>query len=80
VTDKEGMQHTKTKLGVFLKKRWRSKDMLGQYIMSIDRQVISEEDAFVWLLNGDMTAETESEILKANDQALQHKCHATEVL
>ena len=35
-TDKEGMQHTKAKLGVFLKKKWGSKEMLGQYIRSID--------------------------------------------
>ena len=29
---------------------------------------------------GDTTAENESEVLTANDQALQHKCHATEIL
>jgi len=48
-TDKEGMQNNKAKLGVFLKK-WRSKVMLGQYIRSTFRQVISEEGAFVRLL------------------------------
>lgn len=29
---------------------------------------------------GDTTAENESEVLRANDQALQHNCHATEIL
>jgi hypothetical protein len=79
-TDKEGMQHTKAKLRVFLKKKWRSQEMLGQYIRSIDRQLISEGAAFLRLSNGVTTAETESEILIVNDQALQQKCHATEIL
>jgi hypothetical protein len=78
-TDKEGMQHTKVKLGVFLKKMEKQRN-LGRYIRSTDRQVISEEGVFVWLLNGDTTADTESVILTANDQTLQHKCHATEIL
>lgn len=79
-TDKEGMQHTKAKLGVFLQKKCRSKEMLGQYIRSIDRQLISEDDVFVLLSNGVTTAETVSEILTANDQALQQKFHATKIL
>jgi len=49
-TDKEGMQRTKAKLGVILKKKWRNKEMLGQYIRSTVRQVISEEGTFLWLL------------------------------
>jgi hypothetical protein len=39
-TDKEGMQHTKAKLRVFLRKKWRSKEMLGQYNRSIDRLLL----------------------------------------
>jgi hypothetical protein len=31
-TGKEGLQHTKAKLGVFLKKKLRSKEMLGQLL------------------------------------------------
>jgi predicted CoA-binding protein len=54
--------------------------MFGQYIRSIDRQLISEEDAFVWLSSGVATAETESVILTANDRVLQQKCRATEIL
>jgi hypothetical protein len=35
--------------------------MRGQYIRNIDRQLISKEGAFFWLLKGDLKAETESE-------------------
>jgi len=50
--------------------------MRGQYIRNIDRQLISEEDTFLWLSKGDLKAETESEI----DQALQTKYYATKIL
>jgi len=43
----------------------------GQYIRSIDRQLISEEDTFPWLSKGDLKAEIESEIMAAQDQALE---------
>ena len=36
--------------------------MHGQCIRNIDRQLISEEDTFLWLSKGDLKAETESEI------------------
>ena len=45
--------------------------MNGQYIRNTDRQLISEEDTFLWLLKGDLKTETESEIVSAQDQALQ---------
>ena len=32
--------------------------MHGQYIRNIDRQLISEKDTFLWLLKGDLKAET----------------------
>ena len=54
--------------------------MHGQYIINIDRQLISEEDTFLWLLKGDLEAETESEIVAAQDQALQTKYYATKIL
>ena len=41
-------------------KKWESKVMHGQYIRSMDRQLISEEDTFLWLLRGDLKEETES--------------------
>ena len=54
--------------------------MHGQYIRNMDRQVISEEDTFLWLSKGDLKAETESEIVAAQDQALQTKYYATKIL
>jgi hypothetical protein len=39
--------------------------MHGQDIRSIDKQLISEEDTFLWLSKGDLKAETESEIVAA---------------
>jgi 5-methylcytosine-specific restriction endonuclease McrA len=54
--------------------------MHGSYIRSIDKQFISEEDTFLWLLKGDLKAETESEIVAAQDQALQTKYYARKIL
>ena len=54
--------------------------MHGQYIRNIDRQLISEEDTFLWLSKGDLKEETESEIVAAQDQALQTKYYATKIL
>ena len=72
----DGIQHTKARLGESVKKKWKN----GQYIRNIDRQLISEEDTFLWLSKGDLKAETESEIVAAQDQALQTKYYATKVL
>jgi hypothetical protein len=54
--------------------------MHGQYIRSIDRQLVSEEDTFLWLTKGETEAETESEIVAAQDQALKTKYFATKIL
>jgi hypothetical protein len=54
--------------------------MHGQYIQNIDRQLISEEDMFLWLTKGDLKAETESEIVAAQDQALKTKYYTTKIL
>jgi len=67
-------------LGQYLKKKWKNKEMYGQYIRNIDRQLINEEDTFLWLSKGDLKAETESEIVAAQDQALQTKYYATKIL
>jgi hypothetical protein len=76
----DGIQHTRARLGESLKTKWKNKVMHGQYIRSIDRQLISQEDTFLWLSNGDLKAETESEIVAAQDQALQTKYYATKIL
>ena len=65
-----------------LKDKWKNKVMQEQYIRNIDRQLISEEDTFLWLPKGDLKAETKSEIVAAQDQALQTKYeyYATKIL
>ena len=67
------MQHAKEILGEVLKKKWKNNVMHGLYIRNMDRQLISKEDTFLWLLKGDLKAETESEIVAAQDQALNTK-------
>ena len=76
----DGMQHRKARLGESLKKEGKNRVMHGQYIRNIDRQLISEENTFLWLSKGDLKAETEREIVAAQDQALQTKYYATKVL
>jgi hypothetical protein len=67
-------------LGEVLKKKWKNKVMHGQYIRNIDRQLISEEDTFLLLSKRDLKAETESEIVAAQDQAIRTKYYATKIL
>jgi len=76
----EGIKHTKARLGEVLKNKWKNKIMHGQYIRNIDRQLISEEDTFLWLSKGDLKAETESEIVAAQDQAIKTKYYAKKIL
>ena len=48
----------------------------------IHRQYIRSngaEDTFHWLLTGDVKSESKSEIIAAQDQALQKKCRATKI-
>ena len=40
------------------KRKMEKKVMHGRYIRNIDRQLISEEDTFLWLSKGDLKAET----------------------
>jgi hypothetical protein len=54
--------------------------MHGQCIGNRNRQLISEEDTFLWLSKGDLKAKTESEIVAAQDQAIQTKYYATKLL
>ena len=80
VTQGKMEYNTKARLGESLNKKWINKAMYGQYIRNIDRQFISEEDTFLWLSKGDQNAETESEIVAAQNQALQTKYYATKML
>jgi len=61
----EGIQHIKAKLEEPLKKKMGKQIMHGQHIRSMDRQVFSAEDTFLWLSTGDPKGETESEITEA---------------
>jgi hypothetical protein len=72
------MQHTRARLGEYLKTKWKNKVMHWQYIRSLGRQLISEEDTFLWLSKGDLKAETESEIVAAQDEALQSEIVAAQ--
>jgi hypothetical protein len=65
------MQHTKGRFGGVLKKKWGNKVIYGQHISNIDKQLISEEDTFLWLSKEYLKAETESEIVAAQNQALK---------
>jgi hypothetical protein len=76
----DGIQNTKARLAESLKEEWENKVMHGQYLRTIDKHLISEEDTFLWLSKGDLEAETESKIVAAQDQALQTKYHATKIL
>jgi hypothetical protein len=69
----DGMQHTKGRLREVLKKKWKNKVMHGQYIRNMDRQLISEEDTFLWLSKGDLKAETESKRPSVKHKVLRHK-------
>jgi hypothetical protein len=77
---KNEIQDTKAKWGEVLKKKRKNKAMHGQCIRNIGRQLVSEEDTFLWLTKGDLKAETESEIVAAQDQALQTKYYPTKIL
>ena len=76
----DAIEHTGARLGESLKGKWKNRAMHGQCIRNIDRQSIGEEDTFLWLSKGDLKAETGSEMLAAQDRALQTKYYATEIL
>jgi anaerobic ribonucleoside-triphosphate reductase len=55
----------KSKIRRVLKEKMGKQIMHGQYIRSMDRQLFSMEDTFLWLSTGDLKGETESEIIEA---------------
>jgi hypothetical protein len=54
--------------------------MHDQHIRSTYRQLTTEESTFLWPSRGDLKAECESEIIAAQDQALQTKHRVTRIL
>jgi hypothetical protein len=56
-----------------------NKIMHGQYVKSEDRQLIGEEDTLLWLSSGELKGEYDSEIIAAQDRALQTKYHAIKI-
>jgi hypothetical protein len=50
-----------------------------EYIRNINRQLINDENTFLWLARRNIKEETESEIIATQDQALQIKYHAKNV-
>jgi len=54
--------------------------MHSQYIRSMDRELVREGDAFLWLSRGDLKGETESEIIAPQDQALPIKLLGNKIL
>ena len=54
--------------------------MHGHYIRSMERELISKEDMFLWLLRGDIKGETECEVTAAQDQVLQTTYHVIKTL
>jgi len=60
-------------------KKWESKEMHDQYIRSMYRQLIGEENTFLWPSREDLKAECESGIIAVQDQALQTKYRVTRI-
>ena len=52
----DGTEHEKARLREFLKEKWKNMVMHGQYIRNMDRELISDEDTFLWLSKGDLKA------------------------
>jgi len=60
-----------------LKRKWESKLLHGQYIKSVDRQLIGGEDTLLRLLRGDLKGETK---IAQQDQTFQTQYHSTKIL
>jgi len=46
----------------------------------MNRQLIGEADTFLWLSRGDRKGKAGSDIIAAQDQALQTRYHATKII
>jgi len=61
-------------------KKLESIVMHDQYIRSMDRQLIINEDTFPLLSRGDLKGESVNEVIAIQDQASKTKYHATKIL
>ena len=57
------------------KKKWGKKNNGRKVNYNVDRQLLSEEDTLLWLLRRYIKAGTETELIAAQDEALQNKYH-----
>jgi hypothetical protein len=60
-------------LGESIQTKEKNKVMHWQYIRSINRQLISVKDTFLWLSKGGLKVETESELVAAQDPSVTNK-------
>jgi hypothetical protein len=58
---------------IIIENKLESKVMYGLYIRSIDIELIGEEDTLKWLSRAGLNGGTGSEVIAAQDQALQTK-------
>jgi hypothetical protein len=63
-----------------LGKKWESNVTRGQYIISVDCELISEEDTFMWLWRAHMKAKSQVEITAVQGRELKTRNHATNTL
>ena len=77
---KRGIQQVTAKLRQPVKKMWEGKIMHGQYIRSVDRPLTGAEGRLIWPWRVDLKGETRSEVMAAQDQALQTKYRVTKIL
>jgi protoporphyrinogen oxidase len=63
-----------------LKNKRKNKVIHKKYIKNVDREFINKKDTFLCFSKGDLKVETESEIVAAQDQAIQTKYYVTKIL
>jgi hypothetical protein len=76
VTPKRRHKVYKSKIRSAVKK-CHNKVISGQCVRSINRQIISEKDTFLWIPRGNLKAETEGEIITVREQVYENKYYAT---
>jgi len=79
-TEREAVHKEKKITRFCTEKMGKQQIVHGECIGSVDRQFVGGEDTLLWLLGGDLKGEAGSEVIAAQDQELQSKCHATKIL